>query len=94
MLEGNPTLLLKRSSVQRGEEATIALMMSHGEEVNWAKVSSSLAYGPAKMKGFFAKAKKYSQNLISLILPVLTPSNATPSLSAPPLMDPTSPEVS
>jgi hypothetical protein len=56
----DPTLLLKRSSVKRGAEATIALTMSHGKEVDWVDVSSSLAYGPVEMKGFFAEAQKYS----------------------------------
>jgi hypothetical protein len=56
----DPTLPLKRSSVKRGTEAMIALTMSHGKEVDWAEVSSSLAYGPVEMKGFFAEAKKYS----------------------------------
>jgi hypothetical protein len=39
----DPTLMLKRSSVKRGVEATIALTMSCGEDVDWAKVSSSHA---------------------------------------------------
>jgi hypothetical protein len=39
----DPTLMLKRSSVKRGVEATIALTMSCGEDIDWAKVSSSHA---------------------------------------------------
>jgi hypothetical protein len=42
----DPTPPLKRSLVKRGNKATIALTMSHGENVDWAKVSSSLAHGP------------------------------------------------
>jgi hypothetical protein len=36
-------LMLKRSSVKRGVEAMIALTMSCGEDVDWAKVSPSHA---------------------------------------------------
>jgi hypothetical protein len=58
----DPTLLLKRSSPKRGAKATIALAMSHGKNVNWAKVSSSLARdegGKAlEMKDFFTEVKK------------------------------------
>jgi hypothetical protein len=58
----DPTLQFKRSSVKRGAEATIALSMSHGEEVDWSKVSSSDVLGPTEIKVYFAEAKKYSQN--------------------------------
>jgi hypothetical protein len=34
----DPTLLLKRLSVKRGTEGTVALSLSHGEQVDWAKV--------------------------------------------------------
>jgi hypothetical protein len=90
----DPTLQLKRSSVKRGTQETIALTLSHGEEVDWAKVSSSHARGPSEMRGFFAEAKKYSQNLVELILPVPTHSTAAPSSSAPPGTDPAPTEVS
>jgi hypothetical protein len=89
----DPTLQFKRSSVKRGVEAMIALSMSHGEEVDWSKVSSSHALGPAEMKGFFVEAKKYSQKLVELILPEPTPSIAAPSSSAPPMMNPAPTEV-
>jgi hypothetical protein len=56
----DPTLQVKWSSVKRGAETTIALMLSHGEEVDWSKVSLSHDLGPSDMKGFFAEAKKYS----------------------------------
>jgi hypothetical protein len=49
--------MLKRSASKRGTEATIALTISHGENIDWAKVSSSLAKdegGKAvNMKSFF-----------------------------------------
>jgi hypothetical protein len=89
----DPTLMLKRSSVRRGAEAMVTLAMLHGEEVNWEKVSSSYARGPAEMKEFFAEAKKYSPNLVSLILPAPMPSTAAPSSSIPPATDPAPSEV-
>jgi hypothetical protein len=39
----DPVLQLKLSSVKRGVEGTIALTQSHGESVDWEKVSSSYA---------------------------------------------------
>jgi hypothetical protein len=39
----DPTLQLKLSSVRRGAEGTVALALSHGEVVDWDKVSSSHA---------------------------------------------------
>jgi hypothetical protein len=93
----DPTFLLKRSSSKSGTEVTIALTMSHDENIDWAKVSSSLAHDEggktANMKSFFTKAKKYSQNLVSLILPMPTPTSATPSSSAPPMAETTPSEV-
>jgi hypothetical protein len=80
----DPTLQFKRSSMKRGAEAMIALSMSHGKEIGWVKVSSSLTLGLVEMKKFFAEVKKYSQKLIALILPETTPSTATPSPSIPP----------
>jgi hypothetical protein len=67
--------------------------MSHGEEVDWSKVSLSLALGLAKMKGFFGEAKKYSQKLVKLILPEPTPSIDAPSSCTPPVTDPAPTEV-
>jgi hypothetical protein len=53
----DPTLLLKRSSTKRGAEATIALAMSHGENVDLLKVISCIAQDEGnkalEMKGFF-----------------------------------------
>jgi hypothetical protein len=37
----DPILAMKRRSVKRGVEGAIALAQSHGEEVDWEKVSSS-----------------------------------------------------
>jgi hypothetical protein len=37
----DPILSMKSRSVKRGTEGAIALAYSHGEEVNWEKVSSS-----------------------------------------------------
>jgi hypothetical protein len=90
----DPTLALKRSSVRRDAEATVALAMSHGENVDWEKVSSPHALGPLEMKEFFSEAKKYSPNLVSLILHVPSSSTAAPSSSAPPAPDSTPSEVS
>jgi hypothetical protein len=89
----DPALLLKRSSIRSGPKATIVLAMSHGEIIDWAKVSSSLAHDESDkavgMEGFFVEAKKYSQNLVSLILPVPTSSSTNPSSSATPVFNTT-----
>jgi hypothetical protein len=53
-------LQLKLSSVKRGVEGTIALTQSHGDSVDWEKVSSSHAQHQAEIKEFFAEAKKYA----------------------------------
>jgi hypothetical protein len=37
----DPILSMKSQSVKRGAEGAIALAYSHGEEVNWEKISSS-----------------------------------------------------
>jgi hypothetical protein len=86
-------LQLKLSSVRRGVEGMIALTQSHGENVDWEKVSSTYARRPEEMKEFFAEAKKYAPNLVSLILPMPTPSASAPSSSAPAPTDPSPTEV-
>jgi hypothetical protein len=48
----DPTLQLKLSSVKSGVEGTVALALSHGENVDWEKVSSSHARRPEEMKEF------------------------------------------
>jgi hypothetical protein len=74
--------------MRRGVEGTIILAQSHGENVDWEKVSSAYARCPEEMKGFFAEAKKYATKLVSLILPAQPPSASAPSSSAPALTDP------
>jgi hypothetical protein len=88
------TLQFKRLSVKRGAEGTVALLLSHGKQADWSKVSSSQDCDPSKMKKFFAEAKKYSHKLVELIFPVPTPSSTAPSSSAPPTLDSTPSEVS
>jgi hypothetical protein len=62
-----------------GAEITIALAMSHREGVNWEKISATLAKDEngqvVEMQPFLAKAKKYSQKLVS------PSSSATPAVS-------------
>jgi hypothetical protein len=77
----DPVLLMKLTSMKRGVDGTIGLAQSHGEEVDWEKVGSSYACPLAEMKEFFKKAKGYT--LVSLILPVPTPSTTAPGTSAP-----------
>jgi hypothetical protein len=89
----DPVLQLKLSSVRRGVEGTIALTQSHGENVDWEKVSSTYAQCPEEMKKFLSEAKKYVPNLVSLILPAPTPLTTAPSSSAPAPTDPSPTEV-
>jgi hypothetical protein len=86
-------LQLKLSSVRRGVEGTIALMQSHGEDVDWEKVGSAYARHLEEMKEFFSEGKKYAPNLASLVLLAPTPSTAAASSSAPAPMDPSPAEV-
>jgi hypothetical protein len=79
----DPVLAMKLTLVKRGVEGTIALAQSHGEEVDWEKVRSSYACPLAEMKEFFKKAKGYAPKLVSLILPVPTPSTTAPRTSTP-----------
>jgi hypothetical protein len=79
----DPVLKLKLLSVRQGVEGTIALTLSHGEEVDWEKVGSSYARPPSGMKEFFKKAKEYAPKLVSLILPAPNPSTPAPATSAP-----------
>jgi hypothetical protein len=51
-------LTMKIRSVKRGVEGAIALAQSHGEEVDWEKVSSYHARPLSELLGFFEKAKK------------------------------------
>jgi hypothetical protein len=54
----DPVLAMKGRSVKRGVEGAIALAQSHGEEVDWEKVSSSCARPLSELLGFFEKVKK------------------------------------
>jgi hypothetical protein len=65
----DPVLIMKSRSVKRGVEGAIALAQSHGEEVNWEKVSSSRAHPLSELLGFFEKAKKYAPGIVSIITP-------------------------
>jgi hypothetical protein len=89
----DPTLQLKLSSVKRGVEGMVALALSHGEDVDWEKVSSSHARRPEEMNEFFSKTKKIVPNLVSMILLALTPSTTVPSSSASTPTDPSPTEV-
>jgi hypothetical protein len=55
----DPILAMKSHSMKRGVEGAITLAQSHGEEVDWEKVSSSRARPLSELLGFFEKAKKY-----------------------------------
>jgi hypothetical protein len=89
----DPILAMKSCLVKRGVEGAIALAQSHGEEVNWEKVSSSHARPLSKLLGFFEKAKKYAPGIMLIITPsaaslTSTLTSSTPAASA--LMPPPS----
>jgi hypothetical protein len=89
----DPILTMKSRSVKRGVEGAIALAQSHGEEVDWEKVSSSCARPLSELLGFFEKVKKYASGIVSIITPLAasltsTPISSTPAASA--LMPPPS----
>jgi hypothetical protein len=77
----DPVLTMKGQSVKRGVKGAIALAQSHGEEVDWEKVSSSHARPLSKLLGFFEKAKKYAPGIISIITPLAASSTPMPSSS-------------
>jgi hypothetical protein len=79
----DPILVVQLTSVKQGVKGTIALAQSHGEEVDWEKVGPTYACPPVEMKEFLKKAKGCAPNLVSLILPALTPSTPAPGTSAP-----------
>jgi hypothetical protein len=83
----DPILLMKSRSVKRGTEGAIALAYSHGEEVDWGKVSSSCGRPLSELLGFFEKAEKYAPGIMSIITPSVasltsTPASPTPATSA------------
>jgi hypothetical protein len=84
----DPILSMKSRSVKRGAEGAIALAYSHGEKVDWEKVSSSHGRPLSELLGFFEKAKKYAPGIVSIITPsaassTSTPASSTPAASAP-----------
>jgi hypothetical protein len=56
---------------------------SHGEEVNWEKVSSSRARPLSKLLGFFEKAKKYAPGIVLIITLLAASSTSMPTSSTP-----------
>jgi hypothetical protein len=72
----DPILLMKSRSVKRGAEGAIALTYSHGEEVNWEKVSSSRGRPLSELRVFFEKAKKYAPGIVSIISPLAASSTS------------------
>jgi hypothetical protein len=79
----DPVLTMKSRSVKRGFEGAIALAQSHGEDVNWEKVSSSHARPLSELLGFFEKAKKYAPGIMSIITPLAASSTSTPTSLTP-----------
>jgi hypothetical protein len=79
----DPILSMKSRSVKRGAEGAIALAYSHGEEVDWEKVSSSRGRPLLELLGFFEKAKKYAPGIMSIITPSVASSTFMPASSTP-----------
>jgi hypothetical protein len=79
----DPVLTMKSQSVKRGVKGAIALAQSHGEEVDWEKVSSSRAHPLSELLGFFEKAKKYAPGIVSIITPSVASSTSAPISSTP-----------
>jgi hypothetical protein len=79
----DPVLTMKSRLVKRGVKGAIALAQSHGEEVNWERVSSSRARPLSELLGFFEKAKKYAPGIVSIITPSAASSTSTPTSSTP-----------
>jgi hypothetical protein len=79
----DPILLMKSRSVKQGAEGAIALAYSHGEEVDWEKVSSSRGRPLSKLLGFFEKAKKYTPGIVLIITHSAASSTSTPVSSTP-----------
>jgi hypothetical protein len=79
----DPILSMKSQSVKQGAEGAITLAYSHGEDVNWEKVSSSRGRTLSEVLGFFEKAKKYAPGIVSIITPSMASSTSTPASSTP-----------
>jgi hypothetical protein len=83
------TIAFKQSATKIGAEITMVLAMSHGEEVDWEKVSAASAVdetGKAVViKPFLKRAKLFSKKLVSIIHATSTPtSSAAPTSSTAP----------
>jgi hypothetical protein len=94
----DPMLIFKQTAMKIGAKITMALAMSHYEVVYSEKVSSSLAVDEhgkiVAIKPFLATAKKFSQKMVSLILPSSVPLTSTsPSSSTALVADTTPSEV-
>jgi hypothetical protein len=79
----DPILSMKSRLVKQGTEGAIALAYSHGEEVDWEKVSSSRGRPLSELLGFFEKAKKYVPGIVSIITPLAASSTSRPASSTP-----------
>jgi hypothetical protein len=79
----DPVLTMKSRSLKRGVKGAIPLAQSHGEEVDWEKVSSSGARPLSELLGFFEKAKKYAPGIVSIIIPSAASLTSTPISSIP-----------
>jgi hypothetical protein len=79
----DPIMAMKSRSVKRGVEGAIALAQSHGEEVDWERVSSSHARPLSELMGFFEKVKKYAPGIVSIITPSVASSTSTMTSSTP-----------
>jgi hypothetical protein len=76
-------LVMKRTSKKQGVEGAITLAQSHGEEVDWGKISSSRARPLSELLEFFKKAKEYAPGIVSLITPSAASSSSEPGSSMP-----------
>jgi hypothetical protein len=76
-------LSMKSRSVKWGTEGAIALAYSHGEEIDWEKVSSSRGRPLSELLGFFEKAKKYALGIGLIITPSVASSTSMPVSSTP-----------
>jgi hypothetical protein len=79
----DPILSMKSRSVKRGTEGAIALAYSHGEEVNWEKISYSHGRPLSELLVFYKKAKEYAPVIVSIITPLVASSTSTPASSTP-----------
>jgi hypothetical protein len=92
------TFPLKRLSIDIGTKVTMALTMSHGEKVDWDKVSPSMAKdddgNDVSMKTFLEEAKKFDSKTSALmLLDDAHSSSAAPSSSVAPATATTDVEV-